>query len=238
MRNSLRIVLMLALVLLAVTARAQNFTATIDAAQETPPNASPATGSATLVLDTAANTLSYNIMYSGLVATETAAHIHGFAPPGMPAGVLHPLPAGNPKIGVWNYSEAQEANIIAGLTYINIHTMSFPGGEIRGQIVEDTASDAAGAPRVASLQAASPTSVRRGVWVVFALPRAGRASLAIYSVDGRLRRTLHEGVQPSGMHRILWDGRDHSGQNVAPGVYFVQFGLDEHTFSQKLVLTR
>lgn len=137
MRNSLRIVFTLALVLLAATASAQNFTASLDGLQETPPNASPASGSATLVLDTAANTLSYTITYGGLVATETAAHIHGFAPPGMAAGVLHPLPAGNPKIGVWNYMEAQEANIIAGLTYINIHTSSFPGGEIRGQIVRE-----------------------------------------------------------------------------------------------------
>jgi hypothetical protein len=137
MRNSLRILFALALVLLAGTASAQNFTATIDALQETPPNASPATGSATLVLNTAANTLSYNIVYSGLTAAETAAHIHGFAAPGVPAGVLHPLPAANPKIGVWNYMEAQEASILAGLTYINIHTTAFPGGEIRGQILRE-----------------------------------------------------------------------------------------------------
>ena len=138
MRNSLRLVFALALVLLAGTAGAQNFTATIDGLQETPPNASPGTGSATLVLDTTANTLSYNITYGGLSGTETAAHIHGFAGPNVPAGVLHPLPAANPKIGVWNYLEAQEANIIAGLTYINIHTNLFPGGEIRGQIVRET----------------------------------------------------------------------------------------------------
>ncbi len=138
MRNSLRIVFTLALVLLASAASAQNFTATLNGSQEVPPNASPATGSATLVLDTTANTLSYNITYSGLVAAETAAHIHGFSPPGMNSGVLHPLPASNPKIGVWNYMEAQEANIIAGLTYINIHTQMFPGGEIRGQILRET----------------------------------------------------------------------------------------------------
>jgi len=238
MRLSLRIVFTLALVMLAGSASAQNFVATIDGAQETPPNASPGTGSATLVLDTAANTLSYTIMYGGLLGAESAAHIHGFAPPGTPGGVLHPLPAGNPKIGVWNYSEAQEANIIAGLTYINIHTMSFPGGEIRGQIVAETPSDAGVTPDVASLQAASPGSLRRGVWVQFALPHQSRASLAIYSVDGRLRRTLYEGAQHPGVHHLHWDGRDDSGQNVAPGVYFVRFALDERAFTQKLVLTR
>lgn len=144
MRNSLRIIFTLALVLLAGSAGAQNFVATIDGAQETPPVATPASGSATLVLDTAANTLSYNIDYSGLIGSETAAHIHGMAPPGVPAGVLHPLPAGAPKIGVWNYLETQEADIIAGLTYINIHTTFRPGGEIRGQIVRETVGVEAG----------------------------------------------------------------------------------------------
>jgi hypothetical protein len=114
-----------------------NFSATIDGLQETPPNASPATGTATLIMDTTANTLSYTINYGGLLAPETAAHIHGFAAPGVPAGILHPLPAANPKIGVWNFTEAQEASIIGGLTYVNIHTSLFPGGEIRGQILQD-----------------------------------------------------------------------------------------------------
>jgi hypothetical protein len=42
---------------------------------------------------------------------------------------------GSAKNAIWNFSQAQEANIIAGLTYVNIHSSAFPGGEIRGQIV-------------------------------------------------------------------------------------------------------
>jgi hypothetical protein len=54
----------------------------------------------------------------------------------MNAGVLHGLPATlGTKTGTWNYLEAQEANILNGQTYINIHTTMHSGGEIRGQIV-------------------------------------------------------------------------------------------------------
>jgi hypothetical protein len=97
---------------------------------------SPATGSGTFVMDTVANTLSFDITFSGLTSAETAAHIHGFSGPTACAGILFGLPAGSPKIGVWSFLEAQEANIIAGLTYVNIHTVNFGSGEIRGQIEE------------------------------------------------------------------------------------------------------
>jgi hypothetical protein len=44
---------------------------------------------------------------------------------------------------VWNLDEgnaetnltAQIPNLLAGLSYINFHTVQFPGGEIRGQLV-------------------------------------------------------------------------------------------------------
>ena len=106
----------------------------IDGAQEVPPNGSPATGTGCFSINTTTNTLRYLITRTGgLTTSETAAHIHGFAPPGVNAGVQHVLPLGFHKKGVWNYPEADEASILAGLTYVNIHSTGFPGGEIRGQ---------------------------------------------------------------------------------------------------------
>lgn len=112
------------------------FAATIDGAQETPPVASPALASGTFTMDTVADTLSINIVITTPPPSgEIAAHIHGFAPPGVPAGIVFGLPLGSPKIAVWNFLPAQEANIISGLAYVNIHSAAFPGGEIRGQIL-------------------------------------------------------------------------------------------------------
>lgn len=106
----------------------------LQGAQEVPANASPHFGSARLVLDTANDTLSYYISFTGVTTSETAAHIHGPALPGVNAGIVHTLPSGNPKVGVWNYPAAMEADILNGLMYINIHSTTLPGGEIRGQI--------------------------------------------------------------------------------------------------------
>jgi hypothetical protein len=110
--------------------------AVLSGSQEVPQNNTQARGAAWLVIDTNANTLQYRIAFSGLMGPETAAHFHGPAAPGVNAGILQPLPLGNPKVGVWNYPEAQELNILRGLVYINIHSTVFPGGEIRGQVVD------------------------------------------------------------------------------------------------------
>ena len=111
------------------------YSAILNPRQEVPLVTSPALGGGRFVIDTDANTVRYWISYAGLSAPETAAHIHGYAAAGVNAAVVHPLPAGNPKVGVWNYAEADEPAILAGRTYANIHSAGFPGGEIRGQIV-------------------------------------------------------------------------------------------------------
>jgi hypothetical protein len=87
------------------------------------------------MVNTQTNELRYYIVGSGLSSAETAAHIHGTALHGTNAGVLVALPLGNPKVGVYNYAEADEEAILTGRTYVNIHTVTNPGGEIRGQIV-------------------------------------------------------------------------------------------------------
>jgi hypothetical protein len=120
---------------LAGSASAQNYNATLDGLQEVPPNASPGSGIGTFTLD-AFNVLSYNITFAGLVATETAAHIHGPASYGVAAGVIFPLPLGSPKIGTVGPLDATQVGYLnAGLLYVNVHSTQYPGGEIRGQIV-------------------------------------------------------------------------------------------------------
>lgn len=116
----------------------------LDGRQEVPANTSSATGSGTLVLN-AANQLTYNIPYSGLVSPYTQSHIHGPAGPGTNAGVLIPLgPAPPPGSTAGTLSGTTPAlsaaqlgylNNTPSLLYVNIHSQTFGGGEIRGQIL-------------------------------------------------------------------------------------------------------
>jgi len=119
-----------------------NLFANIDGAQETPPVATPATGSASITYDDVANLLSWTITYSGLLGTINNAHFHGPAPVGVPAGVRVGIPftaglTADTLIGSTTISEAFEAELLGQLWYINIHSTSFGGGEIRGQVIPE-----------------------------------------------------------------------------------------------------
>lgn len=117
----------------AATFKLSVFTASLNGAQEVPPTDSTAMGTALLTLDEPQSNLCTNI--SSNITGETAAHIHGPAFPGSNAGVLFPLSLGNPKNDCFALTKAQVKDLKAGLFYINIHTSTFPGGEIRGQIL-------------------------------------------------------------------------------------------------------
>jgi hypothetical protein len=112
------------------------FTASLNGAQETPPNASKGTGTAKVDLDTEAKTLTWTVAYSGLSGPARAAHFHGPATAGKAAGVVVPITGAltSPISGQSAVNDGEIGDLRAGLWYINIHTDKVPGGEIRGQV--------------------------------------------------------------------------------------------------------
>lgn len=56
----------------------------------------------------------------------------------------------------------------------------------------------------------------------FSIPDAGSASLGIYDISGRLVATIQSGELAPGAACLTWDGRGGSGEDVAPGVYFLR----------------
>jgi Cu/Zn superoxide dismutase len=204
-----------------------NMVAVLQPGQETPPTASSGQGIGFFVINPTAFTLASDIHFGNLTSAETAAHIHGYVPPGTPGGVVHPLPLGNPIADVWNYPPADTPNILGGLAYANIHTTMFGGGEIRGQILQvSPVTDAPSIPTrssVMSLVAApNPVHLNGGnVALFYAIPKAGDVDVTIHDVAGRLVKTVHHGrAEANGI--FAWDTRDEHGSPVAAGVYFAR----------------
>jgi CHRD domain/PEP-CTERM motif len=155
----------LALAVASTAAHGQSWAATLNGPNESPPNSSAGTGSATFTL--LGNVLTINGSFTGLTGTTTVAHIHccSAVPNTGTAGVATTTPTFPTfPVGVtsgtfnvildltlatsYNASfitanggttAGAQAALIAGMnggrSYLNIHTSAFGGGEIRGFIV-------------------------------------------------------------------------------------------------------
>lgn len=167
LRITVGIVLALALVAtsMAVAARRHDrgpnqFQAKLIGWNEAPANNT--TGHATLALTVSGSTLTFKLDYADLSGPPVAAHIHvgqigvnggvsvffcgGGGKPACPAatsGTVTGTIAAADVVGptAQGYAAGDLTPVLAamraGLTYANMHTAKFPGGEIRGQVLPD-----------------------------------------------------------------------------------------------------
>jgi hypothetical protein len=118
-----------------------NFSATLSGAEEVPANNSPASGFVSATYDSVSGQFSLGGVFGGLTTIATAAHVHAGAV-GVNGPVILPLtilPGGSTSgalIGVFAapLTPNQVNGLFAENWYVNVHTSSFPGGEIRGQL--------------------------------------------------------------------------------------------------------
>jgi CHRD domain len=121
-------------------AQALGLTATLSAAKEVPKprgvvSNARGTFSAGLKRTGRRGTLSWKLTFRGLTGAATAAHIH-VAKPGV-AGPVAVALCGPCRSGVRGTAKLKASTVtalLAGRTYVNVHTKRNPAGEIRGQI--------------------------------------------------------------------------------------------------------
>ncbi len=142
---------------------AKLFEATVNSAQQVPPNSSTATGTANLTLNDAKDRLEISIQLFGVdLGGQTPStdddvvslHFHR-APAGNNGPVVFGLispnndlngdlvidPVAGTAFSAWDLNEgngttlaAELDSLFSGNLYLNVHTTAFPNGEIRGQV--------------------------------------------------------------------------------------------------------
>ncbi len=133
--------MMLAGSVLVTQAQSVLFSVSLDGGQEVPPVATSGIGMGSLTLNTNTGAISYSISYSGLTGLSTLMHIHQ-APAGVNGGTFYNFDGAGFTVGLQadtvagsgTVPLAQIPNMLAGNTYVNIHSTFAGGGEIRGQL--------------------------------------------------------------------------------------------------------
>jgi hypothetical protein len=105
-----------------------------------PATNSTGSGRVTVTLNKTTGDVTVTGTFTGLSAPATEAHIHGPAATGAIGPVLFPLTV-TPDIsgavtGNAPMNPAQMSEMLDRMTYVDIHSTSFPEGEIRAQVVQ------------------------------------------------------------------------------------------------------
>jgi hypothetical protein len=96
-----------------------------------------------------------------------------------------------------------------------------------------------GSPSKFALSTPLPNPFTRETSVRFDVPAdGGRATVAVYDLQGRKISTLSEGERPAGHHLLSWNGKDLHGEKVAAGIYFIRLETATFEDTKKITLLR
>lgn len=98
-------------------------------------------------------------------------------------------------------------------------------------------------PKATQLLSNYPNPFNVGTYIPYQLSEPAVVVIRLYSVDGRLVRTLDLGKRPAGYYMsggqaAYWDGRDDKGRIAASGVYMCRLTAGRPRFTQKLVMVK
>jgi len=95
-----------------------------------------------------------------------------------------------------------------------------------------------GMPTVHSLAQNHPNPFNPSTTIEYALATSEHVTIAIFDVKGARVKTIVDAPTPAGWHRVVWDGLNSSGSQVASGVYLYRMQAGAFVQTKRLVLLK
>lgn len=148
------------------------------------------------------------------------------------------------------------ATVVGDTTYVLsadpgvLHRIRVAGVDAAGQLspvsewsdpiyFEETRDSAV--PGAASLEQNYPNPFNPETRVVYGIPadvtQGDRVQLSVFSIDGRMVRTLDVDRTP-GWHEVVWDGTDDRGRAQATGLYVTRLVVGAMVETQKMTMVK
>ena len=88
-----------------------------------------------------------------------------------------------------------------------------------------------------------PNPFNPETWIPYQLAEPTDVSISIYTLDGKLVRSMDLGQQPAGKYyqrnrAVYWDGKNHLGEPVASSIYFYTLTAGPYTATRKMLIQK
>ncbi|MBN2410968.1 choice-of-anchor D domain-containing protein [candidate division KSB1 bacterium] len=93
-------------------------------------------------------------------------------------------------------------------------------------------------PYAFNLEQNYPNPFNPETTIQYQLARQNHVKLEIFNTLGHKIRTLVDGVQNTGEHRVVWDGLNDAAYRVAGGLYFYRLSSNDLNSTKKMILIR
>lgn len=93
-------------------------------------------------------------------------------------------------------------------------------------------------PTRTKLHANYPNPFGPATAIRFDLPASERVKVSVHDAQGRLVRTLVDGVREAGSHALEWNGHDEAGRPIPGGVYFCTMQAGKYNETRKMILLK
>jgi len=93
-------------------------------------------------------------------------------------------------------------------------------------------------PTVYALTQNYPNPFNPTTTIDYSIPKSGNVELVIFNMTGQKVRTLVSGKQDAAFYKIVWDGRNDLGENVASGMYFYRLVSGSFSKIEKMTLIK
>ncbi|MEF3695371.1 MAG: chitobiase/beta-hexosaminidase C-terminal domain-containing protein [Candidatus Cloacimonadota bacterium] len=135
-----------------------------------------------------------------------------------------------------------DLNIVIGNTYeYQIYAQCNGSYLIAGgsAVVTATDSDDPSAPILeTALLGNYPNPFNPSTTLSFSLVETSPVELVIFNARGQRVRSLVNRTLSSGMHSVVWDGRDEQGQSASSGIYFYRMHTGKYSSTRKMIMMK
>ncbi len=83
-----------------------------------------------------------------------------------------------------------------------------------------------------------PNPFNPSTFISYSLRKPGYVRLEVLNLLGQRVTVLVEGLQPAGVHQVVWNGKDSAGRDCASGVYFYRVTSNDVSQTKKMLLLK
>jgi hypothetical protein len=178
------------------------------------------------------------VTFAGLASTYSGSHFH-LAPGG---GVVKPIATSDSTTGsgAWAIPDTLFRELCKGNIYVNIHSTTNPGGDVRGTfvagsgVVTGVAQVSKSIPSSFNLEQNYPNPFNPSTRVSFSLTKAVRVTLNVYNLLGQQVASLLDEVKTPGTYEVTFNAG-----KLASGIYLYRLTTgDGNIAARKMLLLK